>query len=323
MIALFPGQGAQFVGMGKDALKNFPIARETFEEASNAISFDLKKICLDGPESDLKLTENTQPALLTVSTALYRIASKEFGIIPKLVAGHSLGEYSALVAAEVFPFASAVQWVRARGRAMQEAVPPGEGGMAAVMGLEDSQVQTLCQRATEKAKQISDQEIVEPANFNSPGQVVVSGTVGAISQLSEIVKSEPLLTRAKIKVLPVSAPFHCRLMKPAAQKMKEIFEQSGASPKKPKIPYISNRKAIVTEGTDQIITHLIEQIDHPVLWTTSIQNGFIHGETMGIEFGPGRVLQGLLKRIARSQGIEVTTQGVHDLDSIKALENLK
>ena len=214
---VFPGQGSQHVGMAKDLHENFKLVRELFEEASDAVSVDLRKLCFDGPESDLTLTHNTQPCLLTASVAAFRVAELETGFKPQLVAGHSLGEYSALVAAGALPFATAARWVRERGQAMQQAVPAGQGTMAAVLGLDDAQVQEVCKLATHNARgkraagensELTVSAMVEPANFNAPGQIVIAGSVDAVAEAVTLIKSGSPVAGGKAIPLSVSAPFH-------------------------------------------------------------------------------------------------------------------
>jgi [acyl-carrier-protein] S-malonyltransferase len=338
--ALFPGQGSQFTGMGKTLCENFPIARETFEEANDAAQKNLGKICFDGPESELMLTENTQPCLVTASIASYRVAQKEFGFTPTVVAGHSLGEYSALVAAGALNFATAVRWVQARGRAMQRAVPAGEGKMAALLGMEDAAVEALCKEATAIAKSerggnsesssaISVEAIVEPANFNAPGQIVIAGSADAVDQAVKLLSSGKF-PGGKAIPLAVSAPFHCRLMAPARNEMAALFQkaiqkavQKADATEKPgtlQCPYIPNRTARVTAESSVILDLLMEQIDHPVLWKQSMEALMQSGQAQAVEFGPGKVLQGLAKRIAKATGGTLDVISVGDTDSLKLLE---
>ena len=330
-IALFPGQGSQHVGMAKDLYENFPLAREIFEEASDAISLNLRKLCFDGPESDLTLTENTQPCLLTASIAAFRISQRETGFKPDAVAGHSLGEYSALVAAEVFPFATAVRWVHERGRAMQLAVPKGEGTMAAVLGLEDSAVEQVCRAATESARakreagaaeDLTVEPIVEPANFNSPGQVVIAGSSDAVAEAMAMIKAGSPVEGGKALPLSVSAPFHCRLMKPARDRMAELFALATAAekPRTPSYAYVPNRTARLNRETGLVFELLIEQVDHPVLWKQTIQSLLEAGATQGFEFGPGKVLAGLMKRVAQPMGKTCAMTSVGDSAGVIALE---
>ncbi len=266
-VALFPGQGAQHVGMGKDLFENFKIAKETFEEASDAAHLNLKKLCFDGPEADLTLTENTQPCLLTVSVAAFRVAQAELGFHPGAVAGHSLGEYSALVACGALKLADAARWVRERGAAMQRAVPKGEGTMAAILSLDDAKIDELCRKATNTAKEkrvkgettaLSVDAIVEPANFNAPGQIVVAGSVDAIQEAVRLIKSDEAFKGGKAMELAVSAPFHCSLMRPARERMAQLFAE-GAKPTAPTCPYVPNRTARLTQEPGLVFEFLVEQ----------------------------------------------------------------
>ena len=309
---MFPGQGTQHQGMGKELHENFAVARETFEEASDAVKFDIAKLCFDGVESELALTENTQPCLLTVSIAALRVAQAETGFVPAVTAGHSLGEYAALVAAGAIPFASAVRWVRERGLAMQSAVPLGQGAMAAIIGLDDDTVSALCREATAAgaAKRCSAgsdftvEAVVEPANYNAPSQVVVSGSADAVAEAIALIKSGDAFKGASAVSLPVSAPFHSRLMKPARDRMAELFAAAspGEIPVRLSCPYVPNRTA------------------RPVLWKQSVLALVQAGFTKAVEFGPGSVLQGLAKRITRrAPGGPLATTGVSDLQSLKNL----
>jgi [acyl-carrier-protein] S-malonyltransferase len=324
IFAMFPGQGSQHVGMAKDLHENFQVAREVFEEASEAVKKDLKKLCFDGPESDLTLTENTQPCLLTASIAAFRVAVKETGLNPGAVAGHSLGEYSALVAAGALPLSTAAYWVQQRGRAMQSAVPVGQGTMAALLGMEDPAVEKLCKAATEGAKakrkqrpEISVESVVEPANFNSPGQTVIAGSVDAVEEAIALIKAGGDFAGGKAIPLTVSAPFHCRLMKPARDRMAELFKAAKGDDqaKRPLFPYFPNRTARLTQEAGLIFEFLIEQVDHPVLWKQTLASMIEGGYTTAIEFGPGKVLAGLLKRAG---GKDLKMGGVSDSASLKA-----
>lgn len=324
-MALFPGQGAQHPGMGKDLVENFSAAKLVFEEASEAIKLDLKRLCFEGSEADLALTENTQPALLTASVAAFRAAQKELDLQPSAAAGHSLGEYSALVAIGALPLATAVAWVRERGAAMQRAVPAGQGTMAAVMGLEDTQIQNLCEKATQAARAARDaasdhpwtvEAIVEPANFNSPGQVVIAGSGDAVREALQLAKSEAVFAGAKVIPLQVSAPFHCRLMRPARDRMANLFASSAVKPQSLPCPYLPNRTARLNQEPGTIFELLVEQVDHPVLWKQSMLAAQQSGHTSFVEFGPGKVLTGLAKRIDRSFRLA----NVPDSAGLKALE---
>jgi len=330
-IALFPGQGSQHVGMGKDLIENFRAAAEAFEEASDAIRINLQKLCLDGPESDLTLTENTQPCLLTTSIAAFRVAQKELGYRPEAVAGHSLGEYSALVAAGALRLDTAVQWVRQRGLAMQAAVPAGQGTMAAILGLDDSLISRLCERATTAAQEKRASEaqeylvaaVVEPANFNAPGQIVIAGSSDGIQEAVALIKAGGEFAGGKAIPLSVSAPFHCSLMKKARDRMAEIFATASAQekPQQPFCQYVPNRTARPTLEVGVIFELLINQVDHPVLWKQSILSLLEMGHSTFIEFGPGKVLSGLNKRIAQQVGKSCQSLPMCDTSSLKALEN--
>ena len=335
LAALFPGQGSQFVGMGKDLYDNFSYVKQLFEEASDALRFDLKKLCFEGSESDLTLTENTQPCLLTASVAAFRVAEKELNFLPAAVAGHSLGEYSALVAAQSIPFSVAIQWVRERGLAMQKAVPAGEGTMAAILGLEDAAIERLCKTATETAKEKRNQQeapelrvkpIVQPANFNAPGQVVIAGSIDAVQEAIQLVKAGSAgdFPGGKAIALNVSAPFHCELMYPAKERMKEVFAllDHSQKPKQPFCAYVPNRTARLTEEAGVIEELLIEQIDHPVLWKHSMLSLLDSGFSTFIEFGPGKVLCGLMKRIATNPPRKCTLHALGDTASLKAYESM-
>ncbi len=315
--ALFPGQGSQHVGMGKDFFDNFKIAREIFEEASDGLKLNLKKICFDGSESDLSLTENTQPCLLTVSFISYKIAELELGFKPDIVAGHSLGEYTALVAAGSVPLRQAVQWVRERGVAMQKAVSLGDGAMAAILGLEDAGVENLCAKAAALTK-----STLVPANYNAPNQLVISGSKTAIEAALNLLKENPEFSKGKAIPLDVSAPFHCPLMEPARQKMAELFSKLEPSEQPGALicPYVPNQTARPTQEKGVILDLLIEQITHPVLWKQSILKMHETGTQTFIEFGPAQVLQGLSKRIAKWLGQPLSTLGCSDSKSLRELK---
>ncbi len=329
LFAVFPGQGSQQVGMAKDLYTQFAVAREAFEEASDAISVDLKKLCFDGPESDLTLTENTQPCLLTASVAAFRVAQKELDFKPAAVAGHSLGEYSALVAIDCLQLSAAVQWVRERGLAMQKAVPAGDGGMAAILGLEDSLVEALCARAVEQAERTRSAEnlqtpkaIAEPANFNAPGQVVIAGSTDAIGEAIQLIKSGGEFAGGKAIPLAVSAPFHCQMMRPAREKMAEIFSNLHLTqrPRPLVLPYVPNRTGRLNLAPELVLDFLVEQVDHPVLWKQSIQHLLGAHYHAAVEFGPGKVLSGLIKRIAATEGRPCSLTSVGDSKSVQSLE---
>jgi [acyl-carrier-protein] S-malonyltransferase len=330
----FPGQGSQQVGMGKNFYDEFTVFRQTIEEASDSLSFDLKKLLFEGPDSELMLTENAQPAILAVSTGCYRVAETELNLKMDVHLGHSLGEYSALVASEAIPFSNSIQWVRERGLAMQKAVPIGEGTMSAIIGAEDAQVIEWCKEATKIAQEArknggqnkAEQTVacvVEPANFNAPGQIVVSGSVDAVDTLEKMIADKKI--RGVIaKRLQVSAPFHCSLMKPAREKMDSIFiEAKKNSLLAPlQVPYIPNRTARITQENGVIFSLLSEQVDHSVLWNQSVAS-LLPEYKRAFEFGPGKVLQGLTKRIAKNiPDASIEVYPIYDLESLKVVEGI-
>ena len=313
-VFLFPGQGAQHVGMGKDLHDNFSKARLVFEEAEDALKIKLRKLCFEGLESDLKLTANTQPALLTVSIAAYRVLETETDFKPSLVAGHSLGEYSALVGACALPFSKAVQLVRARGQAMQEAVAVGKGAMAALLGVEAKAAQELCEEVTQKFHQEGQkEEFVSPANFNGAGQVVVAGTKAAVWRC---VERAPQKGIKRALLLDVSAPFHCKLMEPAAQKMASVLERVSFSPLQ--TPYIANVDGQIYSGDKAPVRDLlIRQIPNPVRWEESMLKLSQYEIEEAIEIGPGKVLTGLLRRINK----DIKTLNIQTSEDIKTISS--
>ena len=284
---LFPGQASQYSGMGKELHDKFPAARAVFEEADQALGFSISRICFEGTEDDLKLTANTQPAVVTVSVAALRALAAS-GVTPAFVAGHSLGEYSALVAAGSLQFADAVRVVRQRGQLMQEAVPQGIGAMAAILGLSPAQVDEACRRAAQD-------EVVSPANLNSPEQTVISGHAGAVKRAVEIA-SQTGAKRAVI--LPVSAPFHCELMLPAQQRLEPLLRATSFGPLR--VPLVTNVAAEAIEKGDDAREALIRQVSLPVRWEQSIRTLVESGVETFVEVGPGKVLSGLLRQIDRS-----------------------
>jgi len=298
---LFPGQASQYPGMGRDLAEKFPESKAVFDEADAALGFSLSKLCFEGSEEALKQTENTQPAILTVSTAAYRALEKQ-GITPDFVAGHSLGEYSALVAAGALEFSTAVKLVRGRGRYMQEAVPSGEGAMAAVLGLSPADVAEICKKAAET-------EVVSPANMNSPEQTVISGSATAVKRAVEIA-SQSGAKRAVI--LPVSAPFHCAMMMPAQQRLESDLR--AAQFHDLKFPLITNVDAEAVTTGDEARDALIRQVTQPVRWLDSIHEMIEAGVTVFVEVGPGKVLSGLLRQIDRS----IRAFNVEDSASLEA-----
>lgn len=312
---IFPGQGSQQPGMGRFLFENFKIAQETFDEASEALKQDLKKLCFEGSEADLALTENTQPALLLVSTATQRVLRKEYSLPVSAAVGHSIGEYAALVAGNAIRFDQAMRAVRARGQAMQNAVPVGQGGMVAVLGLEPEQVETLCNYVVKN----SGHAPLSPANFNSPGQIVISGSQQAIDWLKGNFKPEVIFAdapkRAKLIPLVVSAPFHCAMMKPAEDKMREIL--SAMEFKKSDFPIIQNFHARAESEGVALRENLIRQVSAPVLWTQSMENLKALGHSQMIECGAGKVLQGLLKKIDPEFFKVMTTTTLEELKNIE------
>jgi [acyl-carrier-protein] S-malonyltransferase len=300
---IFPGQGSQYVGMGKELTENFKVARETFEEADEALGFNLSGLCFNGPEEDLKLTFNTQPAILTTSIASLRVLSSETGIDPVVLAGHSLGEYSSLTAAQAIAFPDAVRTVRLRGTFMQEAVPPGEGAMAAILGLEAPEVEELCVQAAQG-------EVVAPANFNSPWQIVISGHAQAVARAVELALERGA---KKAVMLAVSAPFHCSLMKPAAERLHDALQDIPVCDIG--IPVISNADAEAYPSKEEIKNILVKQVDHPVRWEESMRELVKRGIKTVIEIGPGKVLTGLMRRITK----DVKTVNLGNADDLKAL----
>ena len=285
---VFPGQGSQSLGMLEG---NSPEVIRTYEEASDAIGYDVWELVNRGPEKKLNQTEYTQPALLTVSVALFRFAMKNGAPRPDVVLGHSLGEYAALVASGVIRFDEAVRLVQKRGQHMQEAVPEGEGGMAAIMGLAEEELEQVCVSVSN----LSRSGLVEPANYNAPGQVVVAGDLETLNSLIE--KCKGLGARRAI-VLKVSAPFHCSLMEPAAEKMKLHLEKVDLLP--PEIPLIQNVSARYEREPEVLRTNLVEQIRKPVKWTDSVRLLEEEGVLDFVECGPGKVLSGLVKRTNRA-----------------------
>jgi [acyl-carrier-protein] S-malonyltransferase len=289
MIAfVFPGQGSQYAGMGKDLAANFEVARQVFEEAGDALGFNLGSLCYNGPEEELKLTTNTQPAILATSIAALRVVQQETDLKPNFAAGHSLGEYSALVCAGALTFGDALRTVRQRGAFMQEAVPVGQGAMAAIMGLGNDLLEEVCRTAAHG-------QVVSPANFNAPGQVVIAGNADAVARACDLAKVKGA---KRALLLPVSAPFHCALMEPAAFSLGEVLAALTVSP--PSIPVVSNVEALPNQDASRIVELLVKQVCAPVRWTDSVVCMEQLGVRQFIELGPGRVLSGLIKRIART-----------------------
>jgi [acyl-carrier-protein] S-malonyltransferase len=292
---LFPGQGSQRVGMGRDLAHEFAVARQTYEEADDVLGFALSRLCFDGPEDELTLTRHTQPAILTTSVAVAR-ALGERGLAFDVVAGHSLGEWTALVAAGAIAFRDAVRLTHLRGQYMQDAVPAGQGAMAAVMGLDRATLQAVCERASAPG------EPVEQANLNGAGQIVISGSAPAVDRAVAEAKAAGARRATR---LAVSAPFHCSLMKPAADQLAAAL--AGVAIAAPRVPVVHNVTAQPNQDPERIRALLVEQVTAAVRWEESVQAIAAMGVTRGYELGSGSVLKGLVKRIAET--IETTTIG--------------
>jgi len=303
---IFPGQGSQVVGMGKDLAEKYPVARQAFEEADDALGYKLSQLCFEGPEEQLRLTETTQPAILTASIAALRVLETRMPK-PRYVAGHSLGEYCAHVASGTFSFADAVRTVRNRGKYMQEAVPVGVGAMAAILGMEPEKVVAVCQDAAQG-------EVCSPGNINSPEQIVISGNTAAVERAAKLA-DERGAKRAKL--LPVSAPFHCSLMKPAQDRLEVDLKKLAM--RKPVYPVACNVDAeLVTEELRALDT-LVRQVTGSVKWDRCMRLLIAQGVQTFIEVGPGKVLRGLMKQIDRSK----TCLNVGDHGSLtKTLQSL-
>jgi [acyl-carrier-protein] S-malonyltransferase len=287
---LFPGQGSQAVGMGRELVEQFAVAKSTFAEADEALGFSLSKLCFEGPEEDLRLTENTQPAILTNSVAVWRVLAAE-GVTPALAAGHSLGEWSAHVAAGTLSFADAVRAVKARGRAMQQAVPAGQGGMAAVLMLDAAQVIEACAEAAAETGQV-----VAAANINSPSQTVISGALHAVEKAIAICKAKGA---RRAVMLPVSAPFHCALMQPAQEDLARVL--GGVTLRDPQIPVAANVTGKLVTTASEARDALIQQVTSEVRWVGCVQTLVAAGANVFVEAGPGKVLTGLMKQIDAGQ----------------------
>ena len=298
---LFPGQASQYAGMGRDLAVSFAESKTVFDEADDALGFSISKLCFEGSEDDLRLTANTQPSILTVSIAAWQALASR-GIVPDFAAGHSLGEYSALVASGGIDFSSAVKIARKRGQYMQEAVPAGKGAMAAILGLSPAEVAEVCKKAARG-------EVVSPANLNSPEQTVVSGDAGAVKRAVEIA-SQSGAKRAVI--LPVSAPFHCALMQPAQERLKSDLQAAKFSALR--FPVITNVDAEAETSGDEARESLIRQVTMPVRWLESVREMIAQDVTIFVEVGPGKVLSGLLRQIDRS----VRCFNVEDASSLQS-----
>lgn len=285
---VFPGQGSQSVGMLSELSTVYPQVQTTFQEASDALGYDLWKLVAEGPEQDLNQTERTQPAMLAAGIAVWRSWQSTTGLLPAYLAGHSLGEYTALVAAGALDFSDAIKLVEQRGQFMQQAVPAGEGAMAAILGLEDDDVRAVCQQASEFG-------VVEAVNFNSPGQVVIAGSAVAVNPALEIAKDKGA---KRALLLPVSVPSHCALMKPAAEKLAEAL--AGITINTPTIPVIHNASVTSVASAAEIKELLAMQLYSPVRWVETVEWFASQGVNTLVECGPGKVLAGLTKRIDKS-----------------------
>lgn len=299
---LFPGQGTQFVGMGKALCAESAAACAVFERADAALGWSISKLCFEGPESELTLTANTQPAIVTTSIAALEALREAWPELapPRCAAGHSLGEYSALVAAGALELEDAVRLVHLRGRAMQQAVPEGRGAMAAILGGETDQVTELCRQA-------ADGQVVAPANFNAPGQIVIAGDAAAVERAAALAATQ------KLKAIPlkVSAPFHCSLMAPAARAVGEAL--TSVKVRRPAFPIVANVDAQENSDAARVAELLVRQIEHPVLWEPSVRQMASAGVTEALEIGPGKVLAGLVKRIDK----QIAVRAVGDPDSLR------
>lgn len=304
MAFVFPGQGSQFAGMGRDLYDASPAARLVFDEIDAALGFSISTLCFEGPEEELKLTENTQPAILATSIAtLAAIRERNPELEPDLVAGHSLGEYSAIVCAGGVPAAVAASIVRQRGRFMQDAVPVGVGAMAAIIGPDFAEVKSICDEAAEG-------QVCSPANINAPGQIVIAGDKDAIERAITVAKGRGI---RKCMLLPVSAPFHCALMKPAEDRLRPVLEATEFHPLY--VQLVTNVDASPV-GTDHAVRNaLVRQVVSPVRWVESIEKMIAMGVTKFVEVGPGKVLAGLIKRINK----DVDVVNVNSVETLEAL----
>jgi len=302
---LFPGQGSQKVGMGKALADAYPICRDTFADADAALGEPLSQIIFEGPEDRLTLTENAQPAILAVGIAAYRVLAAH-GVHPDFVAGHSLGEYSANVAAGTFAFADALRIVRRRGRYMQEAVPVGEGAMAAILGLDAAAVAQACAEA-------ADGEVVSPANLNGAGQVVIAGARDAVKRAGDRAKA---LGAKRVIPLTVSAPFHCALMKPAEERLAPDLRALATTD--PRVPVVADVDAEIKRDARSAIEALVRQVSAPVRWESVVARLASEGVTTYVEVGPGAVLTGLVRKIHR-EAVTATFGSPDDLASIQSL----
>jgi len=305
---VFPGQGAQYIGMGDGFYRQFPVARHTFEEASDVLNFDLAELCLEGELADLNLTANAQPAILSTSIAALRVLDQETDVIPDFVAGHSLGEYSALVASGALSFKDAVYIVRKRGEFMQNAVPVGVGLMAAVIGLSVEEVESFCREAS------SQDNVVSCANYNSPQQTVISGHKKAVQEVSETLKKAGA---KRVVSLAVSAPFHCSLMDKAARDLSEVLNDIQIMDMKTSV--VTNVEAVANTDKNRVKDLLVQQVVKPVRWFTSMEYLYNQKVTDFVEIGPGNVLTGLIKRTLKGVNL-FNLENISQLDHIKTNE---
>lgn len=311
---IFPGQGSQYVGMGKFLWEQFPSSKRLFEQASDLLSLDFKKLCFNSSESELALTEKTQPTLLLVSTCLNQALKENTAYPIQMAAGHSVGEYGALVASEALTFEMALKAIKVRAQSMQEAVPVGQGGMLAVMGLETNAITELCQWATQESRCSP----LEPANFNAPGQVVISGQQKAIDFLVSSFKPEVLSQpprRFKFIPLKVSAPFHCSMMAPAQEQMQRVLSETPFA--SPSFPVVQNVSAIAETNPETLRINLVQQVTHAVRWVECVNTLSHQGIQTLIEAGPGTVLKGLVKKIAP----DLKVFNINSIDEFKEVEN--
>lgn len=298
---VFPGQGSQSIGMLAELAQAYPGVTQTFQQASDVLGYDLWQLVQQGPEAELNRTDRTQPAMLAAGVAVWRVWNSNGGVTPEVLAGHSLGEYTALVCAEALDFTDAIRLVADRGRFMQEAVPQGQGAMAAILGLEDAQVIAVCRQAEQG-------DVVTAVNFNAPGQVVIAGSAAAVERAVALARE----AGAKRAItLPVSVPSHCTLMKPAAESMKSVLAKTTL--RKPVIPVLHNADVAPHADVDGIRDALVRQLYSPVRWVETVRAMEARGVNSIIECGPGKVLAGLNKRIGR----ELVTLSVYDPDSLE------
>lgn len=303
-VFMFPGQGSQSIGMMSDLMSQSELAIETFNQASDAIGVDLRDIALNGPEEEINKTEITQPIVLTASVAMWRAWIDSSSIRPDFVCGHSLGEYTALIASGVLGFEETVKLVNLRGKLMQGAVPLGEGGMAALLGLDDDKAAEACNEAAQG-------QVVAPANFNSPGQIVISGATEALERAMVIAKEKGARRAAK---LPVSVPCHCDLLQPAGEELANAMSKLTFN--EPQIPVMQNVNAQVATNLEELKTNLLAHLYRPVLWSQSVTKLIELGADNFVECGPGKVLAGLNKRINKT----VSTVAMSDLESMKSVQ---